>query len=234
MLWMLLLGCAEDFSTLSATLQSGLWSQSPLAGAEIIAYDFGLVETDRVTSGEDGAFSIALRPGTIFYLEMSAADHVTTGLTGTISYEDLAIEDGQIWVRTRDELDQVRQDFAGCPGADGDGAVIEGEIRLYMPGISAAEAPLSATGWARVYSSDGALIDDEPCYLLDDDQQLVYDPEATHTGVRGRFAFFDAPTGDVTVEVGYDIESYTYYQTYYYTYVPEGGVTPMYPAWVEF
>ena len=232
MIWMLLLACTEDFISLSATLQSGLWDQEPLAGGEVIAYDFGLMETDRVRSAEDGSFAVALRPSSIFYLELAAADHVTTGITGTSGPGDLRIDDGRVWVRTREELDAVRAEFAGCPGADGDGAVIEGEIRLYIPGATTDQAPLSTTGWARVYGPDGALYEDT-CYLLDDEEQWVYDPEARYTGVHGRFAIFDAPAGEVSVEVGYDIEDYTYYQTYYYAYVPEGGVTPMYPAWVE-
>ena len=61
----------------------------------------------------------------------------------------------------------------------------------------------------------------------------LYDPDAEVTGFHGRFAIFDAPVGPVSINVGYWVEDIPYYEAWYYTYVPEGGVTPLYPVWVE-
>jgi len=228
----LLLGCNQDnFVTLVGTAFSDDEPASALPGATLTAYDFGIVETDEVTSDADGAFELQVRAGGIFYLELAAPGHRTTGLTGSVGQADFTAGDGLVWLRSDEQLDVIQGDFAGCPGWDGDGAIIEGEIRLFQEGLSAENSSRSLTGWATAIDQDGNEFD--ACYLADDEERVAYDPEATITGFHGRFAIFDAPTGPISIEVGYFVEDIEFYSTYYYLYVPEGGITPLYPAWVE-
>jgi hypothetical protein len=229
------LGCDADFVLLSGRLVSEDDDASPIEGASITAWDYGQVLTDEVTTGADGAFSASVRAGSIFFFSLEAEGHVPTGVTGTVGHFDYAMAEGEhIWMRSDGAMETIRQEFAGCPGADG-GAVIEGIVRLYIPDYEgeyeAEDLPVSNTGWAVAWDNDGNSYD--ACYLLDDEEQVVYDPDATVTGYHGRFAIFDAPAGPLTLEVGYDLEGEPYYSTYYAIYLPGGGTAPLYPAWVE-
>jgi len=228
---LLLTGCIQDkFLTLSGKTFSDD-SEAVISDAQVTTYDFGMMETDSVTTGSDGSFEASVRAGGIFYMELSASGHTTTGIAGSVGQTDFELGDGLAWLRSDEELAVVRADFAGCPGASGDGAVIEGEIRLAVSGQSVDEALLSYTGWAMALDADG---NEYPaCYLADDELVVAYDSEAIQTGYHGRFAIFDAPTGPISIAVGYYIDGLPYYENYYYLYVPEGGVTPLYPAWVE-
>ncbi len=68
---------------------------------------------------------------------------------------------------------------------------------------------------------------------VEDEEVVGYDPDARLTGYHGRFVVPNAPTGAVTLEVGYEIEDEPVYSIYYYVYVPVDGVAPVYPAYVE-
>jgi len=229
---LLLLGCNQDnFITMVGTAFSDDEPASALSGAELTALDFGTVETDTVTTDADGAFELLVRAGGIFYMEMSAPGHATTGLTGSVGQEDFTAGDGLVWLRSDEALDVIRDEFSGCPGWDGDGAIVEGEIRLFQEGLAPEDSSRSLTGWATAIDLDGNEY--ETCYLADDEQRVAYDPEATVTGFHGRFAIFDAPSGPITLKVGYYVEAIEFYETSFYLYVPKGGVTSLYPAWVE-
>ncbi len=204
-------------------------------GATVVTYDFGLVEVGRATTGEDGAFAVQARAASSIFVEMSAEGYRTTTIAGAMGWEDFQASDGTLWLADDGYVARVAEDFAGCPGADDpDGTLIEGEIRDWWPYGDGYLTHLVATGFVRAYDVDGNVY--EPCYLADDENAVAYDPEAELTGYWGRFAFFDAPSGPVTLEAGYYVDPDnpdSAWTTLVYLYVAEGGVTPLYPVWVD-
>lgn len=203
----------------------------PLEGATVQLYDSALALYSQAQTDADGAFTVMAPAGTPVYFELHAPDFVPTGFSGTTGLSDAAVPDGTLWLESEDDLGELEGSFAGCPGVGEASGVIEGEIRYYAEGYEpdeGSEWPIADTAWAIAYDTAGNPT--PACYL--DAEGAAYDPDAIVTGVSGRFAIFGAPTGPVTLEVGYNMNDEPYWHTYYYMYVPEDGVAPAWPAYV--
>ena len=216
---------------ITGTLYEGRESGVVASGASIVSMDYAFEVIDTVTTSDDGTFSVEAVAGSYLYLETQVEGGPPTGFAGqTPMSGDFVIEDGTLYGRTADEQAALEADFAGCEGL-GTGATIDGEVLAYIEGVDPDDAPRVTTAYVVAYDAAGEQT--EACYLADDESLIGYDAAATVTGYHGRFAIPNAPTGAVTVEIGYYLEDELAYQIFYYVYVPEEGAAPLYPAYVE-
>ncbi|MDP6933096.1 MAG: carboxypeptidase-like regulatory domain-containing protein [Myxococcota bacterium] len=198
----------------------------PIPEATIELRDGNTEAYSEATTDEDGAFSIAAPAGDNIYVSLSADGYTTTAFTGATSYSDVEVEDGTLWMRSEAQVDVLRNLFDGC--SLDDGGIVEGEVRVYIPDQDADELPLVTTAYAVAYTPDGDAY--EACYLDDEGNS---DPEATQTGNTGRFAIFGLPEAPLTVYLNYDPGAGDAIERVFYVYLPENGIAPLYPAYVE-
>jgi hypothetical protein len=161
-----------------------------------------------------------------------------TGVTGPVNGGPLIIsldedQDSPLYGVLLTDVDELREEFAGCPGADVANGIVFGEVRVI--GITdpvTDEEPTVATAEVKVGGANEQEL--MACYL--DDAGRIYDPEATVTGDSGRFAIFGVPSGLWTMSVTYSAFVESDVETFSTLYVPEGdvAVVPREPTWVEF
>jgi len=233
MIW--LLGCFSQEPVL-VTL-SGVITES--SEADAVGASEVLVETlgptyepvDEGTTDGRGFFEAEVIANTAMYVTFSGEGFDETSFTGFVGSEDFSVDDGVLYMRSSDEVDALHTAMLGCPyaGAE-DVAVVEGEVRFHLPGyeVDDGDWPLAATAYTSVTDSDG--VEYEPCYF--DAAGLLYDSEAEVTGDAGRFAVFGDFSGPITLGVGYEVEGEPYFATSYQLHVSEGGIAPVYPAYV--
>ncbi len=227
----LLLGCTAlpETIAMSGTVWDAPYGEGDIVGgAALDVFDSALEPVDSQTSDSDGHFTVSLPTGVPFYLAVAADAHVVTAFSGTAGISDLVAPDGYPWVAPTSWIDSLKATFAGCPGVEGDGVIVAGEVRAWLSGFAYAEMPLVLTGAARVYAADETEY--ATCYLDDDG---VYSPDATETGATGRFAIFGVSAGEIIVDVRYTDPSGTIPVELFQFLAPEDGVVPLYPALVE-
>ncbi|MBK7760829.1 MAG: hypothetical protein IPI35_31350 [Deltaproteobacteria bacterium] len=237
-----ILGCDAEFIQLTAVVNDGPGVDAPAApGVEVtsLGYDLGVIET--VTADDAGQFEVLLPKGAYFYLELDGADWARTTWWGIAGQVDSTLPEDTLFVLSQADADALRARYAGCPGADGVGAFVYGEVRFYAPGYEpdpGQEWPLAITAAATLVGDGGETL--SACYL--DAQGLAYDPEASWNGDSGQFAIFEVPTGFPTLTV--DIltineetgkpEDEPLTSQSVTIYAPEGGVASMMPFYVNF
>jgi hypothetical protein len=235
MIWMLA-ACQSgipDRVLLSGVVFDDLHDQaSPISEATIttLGPDYGDAIGEATSDGR-GWFEVEVIAGGPMYVTVEAEGSLATGFAGMADIADFEVADGAVWARSESDMDEIRAEFDGCPSLDQPGGVIEGEVRVYLPGyeIEGDEWPLSATAYVNALDSSGAQ-PTTTCYLDDDG---FYSEEAEVTGSTGRFAVFGSPTGAVTLQVGYSVDGELVWATTYYVHVPEQGTAPLYPLYVE-
>lgn len=231
MLLVALLACQSypDEVTLSGqVLDDHAEDGAPVGGVTLALRD----ETESVavtaTAEDDGAFSILAPSATVFWLEVSGEGRVATTFDGYLGYADLTAEPGQIWSADADDLDALIADFSACPTVGEAGGVVAGEVRLYIPGNDTDSLPTVSTATVDLDASDGS--DPTVCFL---DDEGLSSADATLTGATGRFAAFGLPPGRLTVSVRYTVGSVRSDTWDRDVWVPEDGLVPLYPLWVE-
>jgi len=207
----------------------------PLEGATltVVNRDNGAI-LDAADSGADGAFVLHVSQGTNLAVEVRGPELATATFPGVSGVEDrLELDDGTLYAVTLAELDAVRAQYAGCPGADSGGAVVMGEIRiLELVDEITLEHPTTAVGRADTTAADGEQY--IGCYL--DDEGIAYDPERRVTGPSGQFANFGVPGGVHDLDVRYEFATATWLGVVYQVWVPPDEadvVAPWWPAWVH-
>jgi hypothetical protein len=232
-LLMLGLGCVEPLIeevSLSGTLTESAESTSaPVTDGTVAALTLWEEETDCTTTNASGEFSLRVPASSSFYVQTSAPGRISTTFTGWSGIEDLEIDPGVLWVRDADELDAIRSEFEGCEGAEAEGGIIEGEVRVYLP-VEAElnELPLVTT--ATISAMDASSESISACYLDDDG---LSDPTAEITGETGRFAIFGLEPGTVWLTVAYTVTDGMEEESEYPLYMPSNGTAPMYPVLVD-
>ncbi|MEY3210408.1 MAG: hypothetical protein RIT28_889 [Pseudomonadota bacterium] len=237
-----LFGCEAEFIVLTAVVNDGPGADAPAApGVEVtsLGYDLGVIET--VTADANGQVEVLLPKGAYFYLELDGDDWARTTWWGIAGQVDSTLPEDSLFVLSQADADAVRAKYAGCPGADGVGAFVYGEVRFYAPGYEpdpGQEWPLAITAAVRLVGEGGETL--SACYL--DAQGLAYDPDARWNGDAGQFAIFEVPTGFPTLtvdiltvdeETGQAEDEPLTSQTVT-IYAPEGGVASMMPFYVNF
>ena len=228
----LLAACVQDFGTVQMT---GTVHDAPgsggnlVAGAALAVTDAEQAVVDEVATNADGSFSIGTPAGQPFFLELAGEGWVPTNFSGTAGMTDFAAGDGYPWIATPAYLDGLRDTFSACPDAAAEGGVVAGEVRLYVAGISSAEAlPPVDTARVAVYTPEGEEALDA-CYL-DDNGESVADAE--DSGPDGMFAVFGVPAGSIAVELIFTDSDQMNPSVLYSFVMSDGGFVPLYPALV--
>jgi len=228
---LLLNGCL-GFPTevqLTGTLLDSYGGQG-LQGADIAVHDAMNQPGATSTTGANGAIDIAVPSSQSFFLTFSddADGYVPTSFTGLAGLDDVQAEDGVLFMRSGDDLSALRTEFAACPDVDSTQAVVEGEVRVYLPVEEIDQLPTVPDASIIVYDAD----DNEysACYLDDKGKSVA---DGSRTGATGRFAVFGVPPGPISVAVTWAFTEDLDLTSWYIVRAPQGGVVPMYPAWVQ-
>lgn len=229
----LLAGC-NGGDPASVTMSGIVWQAwddpEGIDGAELVLLDQKGDSVAETATDPDGSFEIEAPTGEEVYLAITTDGPTATfnGVTGVSA--SLQIEEGALYAFSAAERATWEADFSACPGADGAGGVVFGQMRVInLSDPETGENPVVFVGFARVEDDAGDRID--ACYLNDDGTAV--DPEATRTGTTGRFAIFGVPAGRWEVVLGYDVAEGTQV-TRHPIWVLSEGVVPLLPAWVEF
>lgn len=185
----------------------------------------------QTTTDSSGEFEALAPAGETVYALVGGEGLATASFVGTTGVRDsLAIEQGTLYGFEADELAEWEERFAGCAGVGEGGGVVLGEIRVWDLVDDDGQSPLVTTGYAVVQTVEGETY--EACFL--DDEGVAWDPDASRSGETGVFALFGVPEGVHDMLIGYDVYEGVDYVRYLPVYVPEAGLAPHFPAWVEF
>ena len=206
----------------------------PLDHGELTVRDDAGDAWDTAAIGADGTFTVAAPAGVRIYADVGAPDLLTASFTATSGLSDFAAETGTLYAFDEGELAVWTDDFAGCPGADqgglADGGALVGEVRFDDLVDDDGQNTIVTNAVVSWIPASGP--EQGACYL--DLEGLAYDPAAAYTGDSGRFAVFGATPGLGTLKVGFQVYEGSWSFVSYDTRVPEGGVVPRFPAWLEF
>lgn len=220
-------------------LDAPYFEGAPVAGVELTALDGDLEVYSTATSDASGLVSLPVAAAQDMFLELRAEGMATTVFAGEAGIFDLELADGELFTLPDTTSSDLAAEFGACAEA-GTGAMIEGEVRIYMPGEEASDVSLVGNAWVVAYDEDNEPY--QPCYL--DEAGDPAPEEQGLTNATGRFAIVGLPVGAYLLEVAYrpggtaedtdDSELEAYYW-YYKVNLPEAGaVAPFHPAWVEF
>lgn len=228
---------------MSGTVYDAPYDDGQGAGGITVATKDGSLDAfSQTTTDASGAFELEVASQQDIYLELSGEGKATTLFAGEVGAYDMDVARGALFVRPSSWAADLAAEFGTCATdalvAEGAGTgIIEGEVRLFMDGVSASDAAILGNAWATAHRGDGTAW--EACYLDDEGDA---DPKATVTGALGRFAIFGVPAEPIIVLVSYgdreaaeadDTGAGMWYSWVYATLMTDGGVAPFYPAWVE-
>ena len=138
-----------------------------LPGVDLVVRD---IQSDTISStqtDDSGAFEAEVLAQTAFFVALSHDDHLPTAFTGLAGGVDVEAVAGDLWLRSQDEIAALREEFAAtCDSADAEGAIIEGEARLYIPGNDPETLPLVTTATMLAWDTDGTSY--TACYLANE------------------------------------------------------------------
>ena len=162
---MILLMLACDAGIPDRVLMSGIVyddrhdNAEPLSEATVstLGPEYGEVVGSAVTDGR-GWFEVEVIAGAPVYVTVESESSVPTGFSGMADIADFELEDGTAWARDEGDLGEIEAEFEGCPGLGQPGGVIEGEVRVHMPGyeVEGGEWPVAPTAHVVAYDSSGA------------------------------------------------------------------------------
>lgn len=231
-MWLFLAACTAEYGTVEmyGTVHDAPNAKGELvAGATLTVLDELFAPLDETTTNADGSFGVGTPAGQAFYLEMSGEGFVSTHFSGTAGVQDFTAGDGYPWIAPTTWIDDLREEFSACPTAADAGAVVAGDVRLYINGVASLETlPPVGTAEVAVYTQDGDVA--YPACYLDDDGASVADGD--DTGKNGEFAVFGVPEGPIAVELIFEDSDQLYPSILYSFVVADGGFVPLYPALV--
>ncbi len=200
---------------------------APVAGATVSVFDETLAPFGETTSASDGAFALEVPQLATFYVQVDGEGRVPTAFSGTAGMGDFDAGEGYPWVADPDFVAGERAAHADCATSGGDGALVVGVARVYLPSTALGELPIATTADIAVLGSDAQRY--PACYLDDEGSSSA---EATGTGATGRFAVFGVPEGPAIVGVSWVDPAGARTSHEFQFLVPAGGVVPLYPALV--
>ncbi len=255
-LMLLLTGCMNSPVLIDGVVRAGSSTEQGQAGGVVVLLDADGEEYDRSPIKARGGFEIFAPRGSDIFVEVHAptkahaelpqSGGVRAGLDAEPCCEDgsmsvssfngasgfadtFSVEPGLLYAFTGHEQHDWERRFAGCPGVGEPGGVLLGEMRL-ADWTQNGEYSVITTGF--VWVEDAELNRWDACYL--DEDGVAYSAEADRTGEAGAFAIFGLPQGRYEVTIAYNPFSDVSQLTSHDIWVPDGGVVPLLPAWVEF
>lgn len=180
------------------------------------------------TGDADGAFEIDVPAGSFFTVTSSGEGYVPTSISGQAAAGPFEAGDGNVWAMADQQYAGIFDDFSGCANVDEPGGVIYGQVRLWTGSADDETVYTVNTANATAYGQNNTQID--ACYLDNDggDSGL-----ATSTGATGYFSIFGLPEGASTMVLTYTVFGESVDPYYFPVWVPEDGVAPLLPAYVE-
>ena len=233
-------GCSQSVRVSGTVFATHGFEAPPLADAEITVVSPPSTNVLATTvTGSDGSFILSLPPAIGVALEVRAEGYATTIFHGNSPFSgELAVLDHDVFGVTEAELAAERARFAGCEGADGPGAVVFGEVRVFgLVDPITGDSPLTSEGQVDVLAvgDDGDVSATYGgCYL--DEAGAAHDPTAEFTGESGRFAVFGVEPGLHELQAQWQAVPGEWIANYYPAWVPAGEeqvVLPQWPAWVD-
>ncbi len=218
-------GSAPDKVQMRGVVWDGPEAAESVAGASLEVTDASGARFAQATSNADGSFIVEVPAGSGYVLTVSATGYVPTGWAGESGLEDFSAGSYAPWIPTVSWMDQVRGEWAGCPGADGTGTAVLGELRLGYPYIIDGVPGEGAV--ATLLDSDGGSSDG--CYR---DANGAPAPDAESAGPDGLYAIFGAPAGVAWTTGRYEDAAGELWETAYLAPLPEGGLVVLFPTLV--
>ena len=229
MIALLWISCALPSSVvmLSGQVQTQQDSETGAADVLVSIRDARTDPHGDVTTDQDGLFEIEIPGSNVYHMVLSKDDSMPTTFSGIVGQSDVAIPADELFVRSQAEVVLLREEFSACPTAEEEGGIVEGVVRFKLQNTddeSFLVAPLTAI---TVFNAEG--VEYPGCYLDDDGNSVE---EADNVGNTGRFAVFGVPEGPTTILFQQDIGGMLV-DNYGYIYLPENGIAPFYPAFVD-
>lgn len=225
-----LVGCIPDVGTVQMfgeVRDAPYAAGSVVDGATLEVKDIDGDVVGTATTAYDGTFAVDVPAGVDFFVEVDGDASVPTHFSGVSGLYDFDAGDGYPWLAPTSYIDQLREDFANCPSVNDEGAIVAGEVRIYVGDTVPGTTSLIDSAEVRVVSSSDEVTL-EACYLDDDGVSLE---AGVMTGATGRFAVFGVPAGLDAVEVLYNDPAGDEVSSHPQYIVAEGGFVPMFPAW---
>lgn len=215
-------------------VQAAPFSRDPARNARVALHDQDFELVSETVTDELGRFELDGRAGEFVHMVTGgdSAERLEVAFPGeTGLLEEFVVPSGQLWTFPTSRADEWRNQFAGCPSADGEGAMVIGEVRLEL-GVTAADSPPAPFSFVRLerYEEDEEEASEtiEACYLS---EEGAYDSEAQRVGIQGRFAMFNVPPGAWDMVVARDTAGGTSVVRQL-IFVPEGGAVVRLPVYV--
>ncbi len=213
----------------------------PLPEGTITIFDKEGVEYASTTTDLLGSFHTVGPASETIFATVDGADLATssfTGVTGAANSGALVVrldehQDSPLYGVPMTDVQALHADFDGCPGADTEGGIVFGDVRVIgIVDPVTDQEPLVTTAQALLVGENEVEL--SACYL--DDAGGGYDPAALVTGDTGRFAIFGVPPGAWKLTVSYSAFVNTTVETSYDLFMPDAAVAvvPREPVWVEF
>lgn len=225
-----LAGCMQDQPvSMTGTVRAApLEAAAAVPSATLETRDFNAEVYDQAMADETGAFSVDVPGGSFFTVETGAEGFVPTSLGGVAAAGPFEAGDGRVWAMPEDDYEALFTTFSSCPRAESEGGVVAGLVLLYTESEDSSAQYTVTTATATLYASDGSTL--EACYL---DDEGTDGSVGFQTGASGQFAVFGVPPGPVLLHVYYAVEGVSYGPWEWPLWVPETGIAPLYPAYIE-
>lgn len=230
MTWLMMLAClAEPGEVLiSGQILASQYATSGAADVTVASIDSELAPYSEAATDDNGIFEVAAVANRVYHLVLSGEGLAPTTFSGIIGSDDVELPESSLFVRSTAEVDALRAEFADCDSMTEDGGIIEGVIQFPITNSDSGENLIAEVAYAGAYSAEGVQY--TACYLDSDGESLEAGAEV---GATGRFAIFGVQPGAVTVEFSQDLGGQTL-TNYGYVYMPEDGVGPFFPAFIDF
>ena len=224
-----LIACLPDPGsvTLTGRVLSTQYGDDGAPNVTIESFDSELEPYAEAATGANGEFSVEVMASRVYHLHLTGDGIVPTAFSGIVGQQDVSLEDGDLYVRTEEEVAALRALHDQCPSAEEEGGIIEGVVEFPLISDASGEAVVAES------AEVSAALNDATSYaacVLDDDGLSVADPG--QVGVTGRFAIFGVAPGAVTVEFQQPIGDKTL-SNYGFALLPEGGIAPFHPAIID-
>jgi hypothetical protein len=223
-------GCDEQFVDLQGVLVQGPdGDRSPASNATLEALDEDLKVVSETTSHDDGWFRLEAPAGQRTFVQVSGPGLVTASFSGKAGLNPRQrVPTGELFAVSDELLDGWREVWDGCPGADTDGGWMIGEVQALGWRHEDGTPMIVEQAVLVVRTQQGDL--KTACYLSNDG---LYDPDATQTGISGRFVVPDLPPGRHRAEVTWEFANTPGTTSWFELHVPQGGIAPRWPLYME-
>jgi hypothetical protein len=226
---LLFLGCMEPAGDITLSGQI-LTRQDSGAGAAGITVNIRDSMTDPYTetvTDEDGEFSLLVPANAVYHMILSGEEVASTAFSGVAGQEDLAIPSDLLFVRTLLEVDAYRAAFQSCAASDLSGGIAEGILEYRLQNTTDDSFLIAEEAFVEAFDANGTQY--ETCYLDNDGESLEL---GAAVGATGRFIAFGIPEGPTTLIFKQDFGGLKI-ENYAFVYMPEGGIAPFHPAFID-